>query len=613
MNILDLLRNIGKPRSNPLVATDVLKTPTFTKEQEEQILRCGATIHDLKTLMQQQQEIAYDRYSLATLFSSMLADPIIAGSLGVYAETTISVSPSKGRSMWVTSRDKETERELNSLFDSVNIEERLFDWAQTIAQYGDLFVRMAGQPGVGLSAIDDTKHPIELGRIDVNGRLVGFFETPQAFLKKEANMSNFKTKLLPPWEYVHFRNLAGFKRRLPMDANTTSYSTNFAMGGPTVEGSATYSSRYGTSILFDALLPYKRYRLAQDSLMLTRLSKGPLRYIFKLAIPEKTSNPQMVASLVDEVKKILSRSRALDTRSASPNFADRKDVPSSFEDILIPVFGEADNLIIDKIGGEADIKWIADVDDLRNQLSTALRVPLAMLAGYGTEAPSGDWSGKGLENIDIRFARSVRRLQQTLIQGVTRMCQIHLAYLGKDPNPKMFDVSMNLNSTAEEKQIQASASDAADTVEKLMNTITTAMGEGRVDVVPLLNYFNQKFLKLPDLDLKKYSLAPPITKTENSVEVDFSKTPGATPPAKTSEPAKPNVDIPLEPDVTPKESKVGSDNQAALPIDLMTVKTVLTEKVNGKKVETVKEHKVKSNEDWHTRFGKVQIEVKKDA
>jgi hypothetical protein len=172
------------------------------------------------------------------------------------------------------------------------------------------------------------------------------------------------------------------------------------------------------------------------------------------------------------------------------------------EDLFIPVWGDDLNSVrVEKLGGEVDIKWIVDIEELRNQLATALRCPLSLLGGYIKEA-TGPLGSEAFENLDIRFARSSRRLQRALIEGVTRLCQIHLAYQGMDPDPALFQVHMSETSTAEEMQIRDALDKSIDAIDKFLN-MTKNLGV-EFDQLELLNYFNTKILKLGDMDLKKF-------------------------------------------------------------------------------------------------------------
>jgi len=112
------------------------------------------------------------------------------------------------------------------MLDRIGIEERIHDWAYTVAGYGDLFVRPIGVPGLGIISVDDSEHPMAVSRVDYEGVLVGFYRTPAgqsmgaapAPMASAAVSGSGEMKLLPPWEYVHMR-LLGAKKKRPRGGN----------------------------------------------------------------------------------------------------------------------------------------------------------------------------------------------------------------------------------------------------------------------------------------------------------------------------------------------------------------------------------------------------------
>jgi hypothetical protein len=259
------------------------------------------------------------------------------------------------------------------------------------------------------------------------------------------------------------------------------------------------SSRYGTSLLFNGLSVYKRLRLAEDSIQLARLTRGILRYIYKVKC---SGTVEASAEILKEYMNTLKNARAINTDDSNPAYQNTQNLMSVMEDLFVPVFNDAGDVTIEKIGGETDIRWIVDIEDLRNQLSCALRVPLPILGGYTKDA-TGALGSEAISKLGIRFARSARRLQRSLIGGVQRLCQIHLAYMGMDPDPKLFQVQMSETSTEEEEELRDSLDKSADAIGKFMDLIDKA---GQFDKVELLNYFNKKILRLSDLDMNKYLL-----------------------------------------------------------------------------------------------------------
>jgi intein/homing endonuclease len=180
-------------------------------------------------------------------------------------------------------------------------------------------------------------------------------------------------------------------------------------------------------------------------------------------------------------------------------------VHNCIEDIFLPVWDNVGDLTYDKIGGEADIRWIKDVEDLRQQLAAALRCPLPLLGAYLKEA-SGPLGSEIIEKVDINFARIARKLQRTVRNGIKRICQIHLAWMNMDPDPNLFDIQMPEMSTAEEESLKDSLNSGTDVIAKFMSMMDDIEGEGgkKIDRVEVFNYLNEKILKLEDFDLTEF-------------------------------------------------------------------------------------------------------------
>jgi len=232
--------------------------------------------------------------------------------------------------------------------------------------------------------------------------------------------------------------------------------------------------------------------------LLARLTRGIIRYIWKLKVD--STNMEAVAEVVDQTATLLKRARAIDISSTSPNYDSKSNQMASVEDIFVPVWGDTGDLTFDKVGGEADIRWIVDVEELRNELACALRCPLSLLGGFVQEA-AGSLGAQAIEKLDIRFARSARRLQRAIINGVTRLCQIHLAYINMDPDTTLFTVNMSETSTAEEEALKSSLDTGADVVSKMLDMLDGIEG---IDKVSVINYLNQKILKLEDFELSNF-------------------------------------------------------------------------------------------------------------
>ena len=132
------------------------------------------------------------------------------------------------------------------------------------------------------------------------------------------------------------------------------------------------SSKYGTSILNNALSAYKRLKMSEDTLLVARCSRGRIKNIYKIQIPKGTT-PEAAAILVNEYAETLKRTRTIDT--ALGKFTESTNLLTDLDDIIVPVWGDANSVLVEKIGGEVDIRSIVDISELTKQLATALRIP----------------------------------------------------------------------------------------------------------------------------------------------------------------------------------------------------------------------------------------------
>lgn len=488
MNPISILINkiFKKP---PTIPADTVKDIRGLSDKDRKLLQqIGFTHNILEETVREATLINFERTKLYKEVDRASLHWAMGAAMELFADYVTTYSTLHNATVWITSENSIYETELNSLLETIQIEEKIFDWAWTTGTYGDHFVKINAIPGVGVVSVDDDMHPINISRVD-NKVLVGFFKTPQGYAPDTR-------ELIAPWEYVHFRIL-GAKRKRPLydDPSFSEYRTVHLLSPE----ARRLTSKYGTSLLTNALPVYKQLRMTEDCLLFARLSRGIQRNIFKIKV--SGTNIEAAKEIVDSYKRLLKRTVSMDTSSANPLFDTKYNPMTTLEDIFIPVWDDVNDLDIKELGGKVDIKWIVDIEDLRNRLACALRVPLPLLGGFTDEA-TGALGSEAIEKLDIRFARSARRLQRAIIEGIKRICQIHLAYKNMDPDATLFKVNMPETSTAEEESLKASLETGVEIVDRMMQMLDTAGIE--VDKVGLLNFLNQKILKLDDVDFSKF-------------------------------------------------------------------------------------------------------------
>ena len=479
----------------------------WTPEMLQLLRKAGVTAGMVQHSIEADIQVSYDRWNMYQEIERSLEHWFVGSAIELYANVASTYNPIRNATVWVTADSDTYQQELSDLLDRIGVEEKIHDWAFTVAAMGDLFMEVNEVPGLGIVSVNDGMHPMTISRVDYNGVLVGFYKSPQG----QASDAQ-KTDLIPPWRYVHFR-LLGAKRKRPR-FNDPGYTEMRQIHLITGADTKQLTTRYGTGIPVNALPAYKRLRLAEDSLLLARVTRGIIRYIWKMKVD--MNNAEAVSALMDQYAALITHARSIDTSEASTGFDSKQNPLTVIEDIFVPVWGTADDLKYEKIGGEADIKWIVDVDNLRQQLAFSLATPPALGGAYVQEA-SGALGSEAIGKLDIRFSRSARRIQRALIAGITRLCQIHLAYKGMDPDTDLFQVHMSETSNAEEEQLRKNLETGLRTFTQFRKVVKGVVGH-KLDTAKLWDYYNDKILKLEDFHLDDMLKSPEVLQKEMEQE-----------------------------------------------------------------------------------------------
>lgn len=315
-NILSLLRTkLATPP--PTILPGTAKT-AVSNPKEADFLRAYGIGHDeLRKAVADSAMPAYERMAIYSSVDRALAHPIVAAAANIFAESATNRDIVEQKTVWATAKNKEYKYQLDKLLETINIEEVIYDWAFSTGVFGDHFIEVYGEPGVGVISVNDDAHPACFGRVDWAGRLIGFVSTPLGM-----PTTPDESKLIPPWAVLHFRLLGAKKRRpLAMDGGVSmgDFRTMQIMS----PDPRRLTSKYGTSLLTDALPVWKRLRLVEDSIMIARIMHAPERYIFKLIVDSQNSSPEGVAQLINQYADVLKRSRNVDLTASNPAYGER--------------------------------------------------------------------------------------------------------------------------------------------------------------------------------------------------------------------------------------------------------------------------------------------------
>ena len=338
-------------------------------------------------------------------FDQMEYTPECASSLDIYADEMTTHSALQPM-LRIKCPNDEIKTILENLYHNIlNIEHNLFGWSRTMCKYGDLFLYLDIEEHLGIRAcIGLPPHEIE--------RLEGEDESNPNYVQYQWNSAGMT---LENWQMAHFRILGNDKH-----------------------------APYGTSVLEPARRIWRQLTLLEDAMMAYRIVRAPERRVFKIdvgAIP-----PQDVEQYMQKVMTQMKRHQVTDPKTGRLDL--RYNPLSIEEDYYIPIRGTS-NTDITNLPGGAMTATIEDVKYLRDKLFSALKVPQSYLTmGEGAQEDKTTLAQK-----DIRFARTIQRLQRVIIAELEKIGIIHLFTMGFR-NDDLLSFKLQLNNPSKIAELQ---------------------------------------------------------------------------------------------------------------------------------------------------------------
>ena len=212
---------------------------------------------------------------------------------------------------------------------------------------------------------------------------------------------------------------------------------------------------YGVSFLHKARRHFRMLSMMEDMMLIYRLERSIERRVFKInvgAIDEAD-----VPAYVQEIANNFKRTPIVDPQTGQLDL--RKNLLNVSEDYFIPVRDENAANPIDTLQGAQNMTAMDDIKFVQDKVMTALRVPKSFL---NFEESQGD--GKNLSLMDVRFTRTVNRIQQALLMELNKICVIHLYLLGFKDDLMNFSLTMN-NPSSQAEMLE---------IENMAKKVTTA-------------------------------------------------------------------------------------------------------------------------------------------
>jgi len=366
-------------------------------------------------------KLEHDLMSRYVDYEEMDDYPELASAIDIYADDATQVESLQNKVVWVDSPDKTVQSILEEmLWKRCRVDEEVWEMTRTLVKYGNDYEELlvTGDGLVGFNFLP----PPTMRRIEGRrGELFGFVQdfkgrfgySPEEFKQLLAqragggNTPNYKYAALEDWEVAHLRLRSKHRRSI-----------------------------YGYSVLEPARWIWKRLMLLEDAAMVYRLQRAPQRYAFYIDVGDMP--PKEAMGFLHKMRQQYKKTKFYNPQTGK---LDLKYNPLSVdEDFFVPVRKGVQATKIDVVGSPS---WqhMEDIEYFKLKLYAAIKVPKVYL---GSEAPRA----KGvLSQEDVRFARTVLRIQREVRNGIKKMCRVHLAALGINPAQVEFEVYMTVPSS----------------------------------------------------------------------------------------------------------------------------------------------------------------------
>ena len=460
-----IIRNVG---GNELKVTDINKIQSSGKFQTNSLIDRFTRLYQYNTLNSFNPNLNYQtlRAQIYTDYEAMDTDPIIHSALDILADEA-TLKSDLGEIITIKSSDENIQRSLSNLFyDVLNVDYNLWSWIRQTCKYGDFFLKLEIAENYGVyNAIPYTVYHVT---------------------RHEGENEERPTEVIFKLNMQGIASAVNQNYTIRRDSDSIIHLDNYEVAHFRLLSDTTYLP-YGRSYLEGARKVYKQLTLMEDAMLIHRIMRSPEKRTFFINVGSIPPNEveQFMQQTINQIKK----EPYVDPQTGQYNL--RFNLQNMMEDFYIPVRGGDTSTRIDTTKG-LDYDGISDVEYLRDKMFAALKIPKAYM-GY-----EGDLSGKAtLAAEDIRFARTVERIQRIIESELTKIALVHLYTQGfRGESLVNFELILTTPSTIYEQEKVALYKEKVDLANQM---IATNLFPSDFIFEQIFNLTEDKFFEFRDL------------------------------------------------------------------------------------------------------------------
>lgn len=564
-----------KKQSNPLVGSQAQPTTldnTTTldidvkKTLVDNIIEAGLSSTLDISQLENFTSISNSRDQIYQLIDTMAQDSSVSAILKTYAENVCEPADN-GHVIWCESNDPNISRFVNYILNTMNADKNMYGWAYSLVKYGDVYLRLYRQSDYedelfksdniknsssarsrlteDCGNSDKLEEAVRLQMHEINdpysfyaeqiddpgtmfeltkfGKTFGYIEVPNEPSSQDVTSTISGTAMTGTYNF----------RMKSADVNIWQaddfvhgcLEDNFTRYPETVElfinedgtKSQAYRVRRGKSLLYDNYKVWRERSLLENAALLNRITRSSI--VRKVGVEVGDMPKEQVQVTLRRVKEMLEQKGAINVGNSMSEYNNPGPIENN---IYFATHGGQGNITIEAVGGDVDVKNLADLDFWNNKFYSAYGVPKQY---YGwTDDAAGFNGGTSLAILSSEFAKAVKRVQNSLIQMLTDAINLFLLNRGCKSYLNNFTLKMKAPVTQEEIDYRTEFTNKINAISSLQGLFTDVEDKPRrlrilKALIAPLNYGDEIVAEI-DAEIAAIEEAAKTAEEEAATEAD---------------------------------------------------------------------------------------------
>ena len=512
-----MAEKVKKKQSNPLVGSQAqpttLETTTTldidtTKSLPDNIIEAGLS-HQLDiAALERFTSISNARDQVYQLIDTMAQDSSVSAILRTYTEDVCEPADN-GHIIWCEADDPKISKFINYILNIMNADKNMYSWTYSLLKYGDVYLRLYRESDYRddlfksdnvdnaysarnvlnenldeavrlnlhsgsdpysyyVEAVDDPGTIFELNKF---GKTYGYIEVPNSETNASAittysematsGVYNFRMKSTD----VNVYQADDFVHACLEDNYTRFPETVELFLGDEGGKSQSYRVRRGKSLLYDSYKIWREKSLLENAALLNRVTRSSI--VRKVAVEVGDMPKEQVQLTLRRVKDMMEQKGAINVGNSMSEYNNPGPIENN---IYFATHGGQGNITIESVGGDVDVKNLADLDWWNNKFYSSYGIPKQFF-GW-TDDGAGFNGGTSLTILSSVYAKGVKRVQNAMIQAITDAINLFLINKGLKSYLNNFTLKMKAPTTQEELDYRAELSNKINAISNMQGLFT---------------------------------------------------------------------------------------------------------------------------------------------